>query len=57
MHDDIKPFWPLDLNPFVSGSSLRGLEIDVYCMTSFFLALAIYGVIWVKNRKKNNQRL
>jgi membrane-bound metal-dependent hydrolase YbcI (DUF457 family) len=57
MHGDMKPFWPLDQNPFLSGSSFRGLEIDVYCMTFFFVALVIYGVIWVRNRKKNNQGL
>jgi len=52
MHIDIRPFYPLDLNPFLSGSSLPGLWMHILCVWCFMGAVIIYVVrlfpIWRK---------
>jgi len=52
MHIDIRPFYPLDLNPFLSGSSLPGLWMHILCVWCFMGAVCIYVVrlfpIWRK---------
>jgi len=45
LYTDIKPFWPLDLNPFLSEGMSRGFEIYGFCVTSLIVAFAIYLVI------------
>ena len=55
MHMDVKPFYPLDSNPFLSRSLLAGLEVDMICVWSFIGAVVIYVtklfLIWRKGRK------
>ncbi len=55
MHTDIRPFYPSDLNPFLSRSILVGFEIYTLCIWSFILGMIIYGVklfmIWRKASK------
>jgi membrane-bound metal-dependent hydrolase YbcI (DUF457 family) len=52
MHMDIRPFYPLDLNPFLSGSTLPGLWTHILCAWCFMGAVVIYVVrllpIWRK---------
>jgi len=55
VHMDIKPFYPLDLNPFLSGSTLIWLEIDMLSMWSFIGGLLIYAIrIFLIRRKLTN---
>jgi len=55
MHWDIKPFYPFDFNPFLSGSLLVGVELSMLCIWSFVLGMIIYGIklflIWRKTAK------
>jgi len=44
MHMDIRPFYPLDLNPFLSGSTLPGLWMHILCVWCFMGAVIIYVV-------------
>lgn len=44
LYTDIKPFWPLDLNPLLSEGMVRGLMYD-FCMICFIVAFVIYVVI------------
>ncbi|NIR87405.1 hypothetical protein GWO13_07505 [Candidatus Bathyarchaeota archaeon] len=44
LYTDIKPFWPLDLNPLYSETMPRGLMYGI-CGTSFIVAFVIYGII------------
>jgi len=45
LYTDIKPFWPLDLNPLFSESMSLGFEMYSICGTSFIVAFVIYGAI------------
>jgi len=55
MHRDIRPFYPLDFNPFLSSSTLAGWEVHVLCVWCFMGAAAIYVMrlflIWRKATK------
>jgi len=55
MHLDIRPFYPLDFNPFLSRSMLIGLEIDMLCIWSFILGIVIYVVRLVWSREKGRE--
>ena len=44
MHTDIRPFYPLDLNPFLSQSLSSVVRIYMFCMWSFIGGLAIYAI-------------
>lgn len=44
MHIDIRPFYPLDLNPFLSGSTIPGLWMHILCVWCFMGAVFIYVV-------------
>ena len=39
MHSDIRPFYPLDINPFLSRSMLVGLKINMLCTWMFIAGL------------------
>lgn len=53
MHMDIRPFYPLNLNPFLSQSISSVLTIYMLCIWSFIGALIIYAIklflIWRKS--------
>jgi len=53
-HWDIRPFYPLDINPLLNRSMLAWLELDMLCMWSFIGGVFIYAIrlflIWRKNR-------
>lgn len=55
MHRDIRPFYPLDFNPFLSSSSLPGLWVHMLCVWCFMGAAAIYLIrlflIWRRAMK------
>jgi len=55
MHKDIRPFYPLNFNPFLSGSSLPGLWVHTVCVWCFVGAAVIYVMrlflIWRKVTK------
>jgi membrane-bound metal-dependent hydrolase YbcI (DUF457 family) len=44
MHKDIRPFYPLDFNPFLSSSTLAGWEVHVLCVWCFMGAVIIYVI-------------
>ena len=44
MHRDIRPFYPLDSNPFLSSSALPGLGVYMLCFWCFIGAAVIYVV-------------
>lgn len=50
MHRDIRPFYPLQGNPFLSSSALVGLEIHAVCLWCFVGAAVVYlvrlSLIW-----------
>jgi membrane-bound metal-dependent hydrolase YbcI (DUF457 family) len=58
MHSDIRPFYPLDFNPLLSGSALPGLGVYMLCFWCFVGAAVIYTIglflVW-RRRPKNNQ--
>lgn len=45
LYNDIKPFWPLDLNPLLSENMFRIREIYGFCRSCFIAAFVIYGII------------
>lgn len=44
MHRDIRPFYPLNFNPFLSSSTLAGWEVHVLCVWCFIGAATIYVI-------------
>jgi membrane-bound metal-dependent hydrolase YbcI (DUF457 family) len=56
MHTDIRPFYPLDFNPFLSSSTLPGLWVHMLCVWCFMGAAVIYVIrlflIWRKATSK-----
>jgi membrane-bound metal-dependent hydrolase YbcI (DUF457 family) len=44
MHRDIRPFYPLDFNPFLSSSALPGLGVYMLCIWCFIGAAVIYVI-------------
>jgi len=52
MHPDVRPFYPLDLNPFLSKSILVGLEIDMLCLWCFMGGAIIYMIRLFLLRRK-----
>lgn len=44
MHPDIRPFYPLDFNPFLSSSALSALQVHLLCFWCFVGAAVIYIV-------------
>jgi len=52
MHLDIRPFYPLDFNPFLSSSALPGLWVHMLCVWCFMGAAVVYVIrlflIWRK---------
>lgn len=42
MHSDIRPFYPLDFNPFLGRGSLPGLGVTMLCVWCFIGGLVIY---------------
>lgn len=43
LYTDIKPLFPLNINPFYSSSMFVGFEIYSLCVISFILGSALYG--------------
>jgi len=44
MHTDIRPFYPLDFNPFLSSSALPGLWVHMLCVWCFVGAVVVYVI-------------
>ena len=42
LYTDIKPFFPLDINPFYSRSMLAGFEAYGFCLVLFIFAIGLY---------------
>jgi membrane-bound metal-dependent hydrolase YbcI (DUF457 family) len=55
MHTDIRPFYPLDFNPFLSSSALPGLWEHMLCVWCFMGAAVVYVIrlflIWRRAAK------
>jgi membrane-bound metal-dependent hydrolase YbcI (DUF457 family) len=55
MHRDIRPFYPLDFNPFLSDSTLDGWDVHVLCVWCLMGAAVIYVIrlflIWRRTKK------
>ena len=52
MHKDIRPFYPLDMNPFLNGSMSSVLSVYMLCIWSFIGGLVIYAVRIILIRRK-----
>ena len=50
MHPDIRPFYPLDINPFLSRSMLVGLEVHMLCIWMFIAGLIMYTKAHLKGQ-------
>jgi len=46
MHRDIRPFYPLDINPFLHSSTLLGLDVTMMCVWCFLGGLLVYAIRW-----------
>jgi len=52
MHVDIKPFYPLDLNPFLGRGILVGFEVYTICIWMAILGVIVYGIkLFLTTRK------
>ena len=56
MHQDIQPFYPLDINPFLNCSTVAGFDVYLFCIWCFIGAAIIYGVrlflLWRKQERE-----
>ena len=52
MHLDIKPFYPLDANPFLNASNSSALGIYMLCIWSFIIGLIVYAVRIILIKRK-----
>ena len=52
MHMDIQPFFPLGFNPFLSSSTLSGLEVYMLCFWCFIGAALVYAIRLVLRWRK-----
>jgi membrane-bound metal-dependent hydrolase YbcI (DUF457 family) len=48
MHRDIRPFFPLDVNPFLGRGTLLGLNVTMICIWCFLGGLLVYAIKWSK---------
>ena len=56
MHIDIKPFYPLDMNPFLSRGTLVGFEVHTVCIWMAILGIIVYGIkLFLTARKEKIQ--
>ncbi len=53
LYTDIKPFFPLNVNPFYNSSMFAGFEIYSLCVILFILGLALYAYKALKQRIQN----
>lgn len=56
IYTDIKPFFPLDFNPFYRSTGLPGFTEMMICVWCYFGAFLVYGVrliIYFKKQKKS----
>jgi len=53
MHEDVRPFYPLDVNPFLNGSISSVLDVYMLCMWSFIGGLIIYTVRLILTQRRN----
>ncbi|MEE9377307.1 MAG: hypothetical protein V3V33_04645 [Candidatus Lokiarchaeia archaeon] len=58
IYTDIRPFFPLDFNPFYRSTSLPGLLETMICVWCFLAGVIVYIIrliiFAVKNRRKNH---
>ena len=59
MHRDIRPFYPLDLNPLLTRSTLPGLEVHMLCGQCLIAGAIIYVIrlflVWRRAAKQRSQ--
>lgn len=48
LYTDIKPFFPLDVNPFYSGSMFAGFETYGICLVLLILSVGLYAYKLIK---------
>lgn len=57
IYTDIRPFFPLDFNPFFRSTSLPGLQETLICVWCFIAGIFVYIIrlilFMIKNRRKN----
>jgi len=55
MHGDIRPFYPLTVNPFLDRSALSGLWLHLFLFWSFVGAVVVYALrlflVWRRQRQ------
>jgi membrane-bound metal-dependent hydrolase YbcI (DUF457 family) len=58
IYGDIRPFYPLDINPFLNPTSSPGLWEYTFCMWCFMGATIIYAIrlflVWRKTKPSHN---
>jgi membrane-bound metal-dependent hydrolase YbcI (DUF457 family) len=55
MHFDIRPFFPIDFNPFLSGNMFVGFELYTLSIWMFIGGMIIYFIrLFLLLRKKSN---
>lgn len=52
VHGDVKPFFPLDVNPFLNESMSSTLGVYMLCIWSFIGGLIVYSIRTILIRRK-----
>ena len=52
VHRDIRPFYPLEMNPLLNESIFSMWEISTFCLLSFLGGLVVYAVRIILIRRK-----
>ncbi|MBN2252029.1 MAG: metal-dependent hydrolase [Candidatus Altiarchaeota archaeon] len=52
LYTDIRPFYPLDFNPFYNNSMFAGFEVYLFCVIAFVLGFVLYVFMLLKDRGK-----
>ena len=55
IYTDIRPFFPLNFNPFYIGTSQIGQIVAMICVWCFLTSIFLYLIILIKRVKKNKK--
>ena len=56
MHMDIRPFYPLEANPFLNGNVSSVIDVTMFCIWSFIGGIIVYAIRLVLNKKNPMNR-
>lgn len=57
MHTDIRPFYPLEVNPFLNGNLSSIIDVYMFCIWSFVGGIIVYAIRLVLIKIKSINRL